>query len=333
MNNIMRWIVLVLVSAVALACHGFEYRIVSNVADSLLNGCEVRLSNESNWVTLNHGTIENGLIDIKGESERTFPAILSLRSNDSDNPKYYKINLIVEPATIEVEAGKNVPLSGGELNEGLKNWMERMSKSDNIQESHEICMDLFKRNLGNGLGEFALLYFGQRCAPDEWAEAISLLDDESRVLAAFDKITATKERLASVWEGQPFKDLSGESLNGDSINLSDFLGKGKYVVADLWASWCKPCIILAETHLKPLYEKFKDNPDIQFLGIAMDDVSKVVDSHNIAWPQIMNCKKLMSTYVINAVPEIIIFGPDGKIMRRYVNPADLESIILEVLGE
>lgn len=318
-----------MVSAVALACHAFEYRIVSNVADSLLNGCEVTLSNESNWVRLNHGTIENGAIDIKGESDRTFPAILSIIRHDKDNPKYLNISLIVEPATIVVEADKNVPLSGGELNEGLINWMERMSKSDNIKESHEICRETFRQNVGNGLGEQALLFYGQRCAPDEWAEAISVLDDESRELAAFDKITGIKSRLASVWEGQPFKALAGESLKGDSINLSDFIGKGKYVVADFWASWCKPCILLADSYLKPLYEKFKANPDIQFLGIAMDDVSNVVDSHDIAWPQIMNCQKLMSTYVVNAVPEIVIFGPDGTIIRRYVNVNDIETILSE----
>lgn len=40
----------------------------------------------------------------------------------------------------------------------------------------------------------------------------------------------------------------------------------------------------------------------------------------------MNCKKLIGTYVIKAFPELILFGPDGTIIKRYVDHTDVETV-------
>ncbi len=319
--------------AIALNSHAFEYRIISNVADSTLNGSEISLSNNSDWGTEDFGVVENGIIDIKGESKRSFPATLNIRNNNPDNPKSIVIKLIVEPGIIVVDVNSNIPISGGELTDGMKVWMNRMNEVDDIQEAYEICREVLKENVNNGLGELVLINYGSRCSPKEWTDAIALLDEETRNLAAIDQITGRKERLAPVWEGQPFKDLEGKDLDGNTINLSKYVGKGKYVVADLWASWCVPCILLAKNVLKPIYEKYKENTNVQFLGIAMDDISKVVDMHDIPWAQIMDCKKMMGTYVIASIPEVIIFGPDGTILRRYTHEFEIEKIFSEVLPQ
>ena len=46
----------------------FEYRIVSNLVDSTMNGCEISLTNDSDWITEDFGVVKNGIIDIKSKS-------------------------------------------------------------------------------------------------------------------------------------------------------------------------------------------------------------------------------------------------------------------------
>ena len=69
-------------------------------------------------------------------------------------------------------------------------------------------------------------------------------------------------------EGMPFVDFSIDA-EGGTVKLSDFVGNGKYVLADFWASWCKPCIV-GMPHLKELYKKYNGS-EFTILGIAVFD--------------------------------------------------------------
>ncbi|MDE6521331.1 MAG: TlpA family protein disulfide reductase [Muribaculaceae bacterium] len=321
---------------ISLSAYSFEYRIVSKTPDSKLNGLELILSNEADWGGEDCGVIDNGVIDIKGESKRSFPAHLIVKNSDqnSGNKQYYSISLIVEPGTIVVDVNEDFPLQGGILNDGWKNCHIRLSEVEyRTVPSKEIIEEVFKKNVGNGLGERALLYYGLDCSPDEWMEMVALLDDESKNLAAIENMTERKERLRPVWEGQPFAELIGQTLEGNPTSLSQYVGKGRYVVADLWASWCGGCISQANQYLKPLYEEYKDNPDIMFLGIAMDDVNQAVDKFGYEWPQMNECRRLMATYGVYSVPEIIIFAPDGTILKRFLRGADLKDLLKDLLPE
>lgn len=62
------------------------------------------------------------------------------------------------------------------------------------------------------------------------------------------------------------------TLDGESTNLSRF--KGKVVFLNYWATWCPPCIAEMPS-IQELYQTYKDNPDVAFVMINLDeDVQK-----------------------------------------------------------
>lgn len=100
------------------------------------------------------------------------------------------------------------------------------------------------------------------------------------------------------------------------VSLSDYVGKGKWVVADFWASWCVYCIQEIPT-LKRIYSDFPKEK-VTVLSIAVwDKVSdtKVSASKNgIVWPQIINTGDIASdVYGFGGIPYIVVFDPQGKI--------------------
>jgi thiol-disulfide isomerase/thioredoxin len=74
----------------------------------------------------------------------------------------------------------------------------------------------------------------------------------------------TQEKLA---KGNPAQDFIAQNLDGEDVRLSDF--KGKFVVIDVWATWCGPCRV-ESPHFERIAIKNKNNSDIVFMAISVD---------------------------------------------------------------
>ena len=124
-----------------------------------------------------------------------------------------------------------------------------------------------------------------------------------------------------------FKDFAVE-YDGKTTRLSDYVGRGRYVLVDFWASWCGPCR-QEIPNLIALYEKYKDEK-FQMLGVAVQDNPeaslKAIDEMQIPYPQILNTQKIATDlYGIQAIPEIILFAPDGTILARGLRGEEIEQ--------
>lgn len=136
----------------------------------------------------------------------------------------------------------------------------------------------------------------------------------------------------STGDGQMFVDFEVE-YDGRVQRLSDYVGKGKYVLADFWASWCRPCRNDIPEVIE-LYEEYKDR-GLVVLGVTVNDkpenTVKTIKDLKIPYPQIMNGGQLtVKPYGINAIPHVILFGPDGTIIKRSASIKDIKQLVQEI---
>ena len=134
-------------------------------------------------------------------------------------------------------------------------------------------------------------------------------------------------------EGNMFKDFEVE-YDGQVQKLSDYVGKGKYVLVDFWASWCSPCRAEIPNLIK-IWEKYKGDK-FEVLGVATwdtpNDTKKAMKDLGIEYPQIMNAQNIGSdAYGVSGIPQIILFGPDGKIHKRDLRGSQIEKVLKEYL--
>lgn len=146
---------------------------------------------------------------------------------------------------------------------------------------------------------------------------------------------AAAENLEKTAEGAMFVDFSAE-YEGKTQKLSDYVGNGKYVLVDFWASWCGPC--RGEIpNLIDVYNKYKGS-NFEVLGVATwdapEDTKGAIEELKIPYPQIMNAQRAGSdAYGIRGIPEIILFAPDGKIVKRGLRGSDIELAVKACLGK
>lgn len=144
---------------------------------------------------------------------------------------------------------------------------------------------------------------------------------------------AASEAASKSAVGQMFTDFQAE-YDGKTYKLSDYVGRGKYVLVDFWASWCGPCKAEIPNLIK-VYNQYKGNK-FEVLGVATWDEPKAslktIEQMKIPYPQILNAQRAGSdAYGITGIPQIILFGPDGTILKRDLRGEQIEATIKELL--
>jgi carboxyl-terminal processing protease len=136
--------------------------------------------------------------------------------------------------------------------------------------------------------------------------------------------------------GQKFRDFSVVN-DGKTTRLSDYVGRGQYVLVDFWASWCAPC-----RHEIPVlitaYGKYKDKGLI-VLGVAVNEKPQysllLAKQMKIPYSLMLNAQQnsIEDAYGFTGIPHTILFAPDGTILARGLRGVDIDKKLEELFND
>jgi peroxiredoxin len=171
---------------------------------------------------------------------------------------------------------------------------------------------------------------------EELDRVLQGLDASVHMSRDYRLLSSRVETLKKVSIGQPALDFSLADTTGAPLALSSF--RGKYLLVDFWASWCRPCRI-ENPNVVRLYNEF--NPKgFEILGVSFDDNRAAwvgaIQADGLTWSHVSDLQGWQSAagqlYAVNSIPHTVLIDPDGVIIAKNLRGDALHQKLSEIFA-
>lgn len=154
-----------------------------------------------------------------------------------------------------------------------------------------------------------------------------------------DEEVMPSEDITDGFIGKQFVDLEEADVNGVKHKLSEYVGKGRWVLIDFWASWCGPC----RGEMPNVVENYNRYHDKGFdiVGLSFDvkkgQWKNAITQLQMPWIHLSDLKgwdSLAATvYNIRGIPANFLVDPNGKIVAADLRGEALGEALRSIFGE
>ena len=325
MKRILFWLVL---TAALVSCGKTAYTIDGIFTTD--DGTEVYLIDLDRGDTLAVTSVQNGRFSFTGDVKE--PCFVYVGREKT------RVSLILEPGIVTADIDERTT-DGTPMVDAYNAFHKRFYayKRDQRAEKAALTDSVVKANPDNLLGAVALEDLAHADTSAFLALYRQTVTDRVRDFYLVRKAFESIELQNQTAPGRMFTDYTvvGGNPDGTDVKLSDYVGQGKYILLDHWASWCGPC--KAEMpYIKKTWEAFAgDRFDVVSVAVSdkRDDTVAALARLDMPWHQILDAQKIPSAlYGVNAIPHLILFAPDGTILKRGLRGDQIYETVSEILS-
>ncbi|MEY2640053.1 MAG: hypothetical protein RIR90_1535 [Bacteroidota bacterium] len=218
----------------------------------------------------------------------------------------------------------------------------RQQRDQQINEMNAYVKGFINKSNSPANRFFAIGNFALRSMPmnesKELAEASAAKFKEHSGLAKLKSlfaVQAAQQPAAHPLLNKQAPEISMPDITGNTFNLSSL--RGKYVLVDFWASWCKPCRE-ENPNVVAAYNQFKDK-NFTILGVSLDSDKgswvKAIQKDGLTWTHISDLKmwetSVVNTYQFEGIPFNVLIDPQGKVIATNLRGPALTQQLSQIL--
>lgn len=169
----------------------------------------------------------------------------------------------------------------------------------------------------------------------QFRESVDRMEQQANAIRMEQEEMKRLEGLLPIGSEAP--DFRQQTPDGGTIALSEL--RGKYVLIDFWASWCKPCRF-ENPAMKRVYDKYKNKgKGLEILGVALDRSHEAwvqaIAADGINWKHVSDLgfwsNAAAQQYGVNSIPFTVLLDPEGNIVAKGLRSHDLDLLLAKTL--
>lgn len=150
----------------------------------------------------------------------------------------------------------------------------------------------------------------------------------------FLNLKARVDQLGKLALGAEAPEISLNTPQGNTASLSDL--RGKVVLIDFWASWCRPCR-MENPNVVKAYQKYRDQ-GFEVFSVSLDKSApawkQAIQQDGLNWTHVSDLRHWQSSvvklYNIKGIPLTYLLDQEGKILAKNLRGKDLDRKLEEI---
>ena len=352
-----------------LACSGNEVKYEVTGKNAPQDGISVYLVDRLTASPIDSAVVENGSIKMKGKAEKDAFLEVSVEGSKWSYPMFndgvpVQINFadtILTGSALNnklTECDRRNADAYAEFNRFIMDFLALPKAEQEAQEADftvqyveklrdfgEVRLAIIEENMDNlvpvafmeGITElYGYEKFNELIASDAPFTRHPFVQDLKMGLDEAMAAEADADDGKQSFVGKKFLDFEESDPDGKMHKLSEYVGQGKWVLVDFWASWCGPC--KAEMpNVVAAYKQYHDK-GFEVVGISFDREKeawvKAIVEWGMPWIHLSDLQYWKNAaselYAIDAIPDNLLIDPNGNIVARGLRGPVLKDRLAEI---